>query len=489
MSELDTMSEQPRVSVWRRVLLGLGVLIGLLLAAGVVMQMRDSSSARLREILAELDQSDPNWRLDDLVRNRGEVPDNQNSARVVMNAVRLTPKEWGKVEVHLDEKLNDPDRLPPVRLDDEQLALLEKSLPQVAAALVEARKLAGMPRGRHRLTLTDNPLGTLLPDQQETRRIASLLRYDVWVRAHKGDIDGALLSCRACLNAGRSLGDEPFIISQLIRIACVAIACNLAERALALGEASDAELAALQHLLAQEARDPAMLAALRGERAIVDDLFRKMEDGTIKTQDLFGRRSEDLPRDVSWRVRLLGFSKGDIRRNRLLALEMMNQIIDTARLPSHEQVARNRALDAQIKALPTDAVLVRALIPAISKVAEADRRKAADVCTLGALLAVERYRLKKGKWPANLEELKPDFLTAVPLDPFDGKPLRYVKRPDGVTVYSVGHDGTDDGGKIDRSKPLGPGVDQGYRLWDVKFRRQAPVPKPVPPAGPPPGGP
>jgi hypothetical protein len=82
-------------------------------------------------------------------------------------------------------------------------------------------------------------------------------------------------------------------------------------------------------------------------------------------------------------------------------------------------------------------------------------------------VAVERYRLKKGKWPVTLSEL-------VPLDPFDGKPLRYRLRGDGVTVYSVGVDGKDDGGNIDPSKPLAPGTDQGYRLWDVKHRRLPP---------------
>jgi hypothetical protein len=492
MSESDTLSEQPRVSVWRRVLLGLGVLIGLMLVAGVVVQMRDGSAAQMKKIVAELDETDPNWRLDDLARARPEVPEHENSARVAMGVVRLLPKdpataqERGKAQVELEEKLQDLGEKPTMHLDAEQMALLEKWLGPKAAAVALARRLADMPRGRHRLTLATNPLGTLLPDQQETRSVASLLRYDALLRAHKKDIDGALVSCRACLNAGRSLGDEPFLVSQLIRIACIFIACNQAERALAQGEATDAELLALQKLLAEEDRDTAMVAALRGERAIMDDLFRKMEDGTLKTQELFGTRSESMPQGTSWRVMLLGFSRADFRRDHLLALEMMNKLVEAGRLPEHEQAARNSALEAEIKALPQDAVLARMLLPAVTKVGEAHRRKTAQVRALMALLAVERYRLKHGKWPGKLDDLKPDFLTAIPLDPYDGKPLRYVKRADGVTVYSVGHDGVDDGGKIDRTKPLtAKGLDQGHRLWDVKARRQAPAPKPAPPAGPP----
>jgi hypothetical protein len=34
----------------------------------------------------------------------------------------------------------------------------------------------------------------------------------------------------------------------------------------------------------------------------------------------------------------------------------------------------------------------------------------------------------------------------LPLDPFDGQPLRYKKLPKGYVVYSNGEDGKDDGG-------------------------------------------
>ena len=45
------------------------------------------------------------------------------------------------------------------------------------------------------------------------------VRWLLWVDAVKreedGDIDGALVSCRAILNTGRSLGDETTIISTI----------------------------------------------------------------------------------------------------------------------------------------------------------------------------------------------------------------------------------------------------------------------------------
>ena len=74
-----------------------------------------------------------------------------------------------------------------------------------------------------------------------------------------------------------------------------------------------------------------------------------------------------------------------------------------------------------------------------------------------------------------------DILAAVPLDPFDGKPLKYVRRADGVTVYSIGLDETDDGGTIlDGGPNKLPGQDIGFRLYDVNQRGLPPLPRDEP---------
>jgi hypothetical protein len=63
-----------------------------------------------------------------------------------------------------------------------------------------------------------------------------------------------------------------------------------------------------------------------------------------------------------------------------------------------------------------------------------------------AALAVERFRLAQAQLPESLNELVPQFLSAVPIDPFDGQPLRYHRLIKGYLIYSVGADGHDDGG-------------------------------------------
>ncbi|MCX5654879.1 MAG: hypothetical protein NTY65_09560 [Planctomycetota bacterium] len=60
------------------------------------------------------------------------------------------------------------------------------------------------------------------------------------------------------------------------------------------------------------------------------------------------------------------------------------------------------------------------------------------------LLAMKAFKTEKGRLPTTLDELVPEYLDAVPLDDFDGKPLRYnlVKK----IIYTVGKDLRDDGG-------------------------------------------
>ncbi len=61
----------------------------------------------------------------------------------------------------------------------------------------------------------------------------------------------------------------------------------------------------------------------------------------------------------------------------------------------------------------------------------------ADLAGARTGLALELYRLRNGAYPRGLEELCPDFLTGVPVDPFDGQPMRYLNAEGRLVVYSV----------------------------------------------------
>src|SRR5262249_35584336 len=159
------------------------------------------------------------------------------------------------------------------------------------------------------------------------------------------------------------------------------------------------------------------------------------------------------------------------RREHPAMLELMTKRVEGAKLPPHEQPAADRDFEADVKSLPESAIYTRLMVPSLVKVSAACTRHHAGVRCAYVLAAVERYRQEEGKWPASLTALVPKSLRAVPLDPWDGKPRRYRKVADGVIVYSVGHDGIDNGGVLARQGGMPPGTDQGYQLWDVEKRR------------------
>ena len=78
-------------------------------------------------------------------------------------------------------------------------------------------------------------------------------------------------------------------------------------------------------------------------------------------------------------------------------------------------------------------------------------------------LALERFRrTHNGAYPDSLQALVPGFMPAVPIDPFDGRPLRYVRRATGYVVYSIGADRADNGGTIPVAGGPGDGPDISF---------------------------
>jgi hypothetical protein len=68
--------------------------------------------------------------------------------------------------------------------------------------------------------------------------------------------------------------------------------------------------------------------------------------------------------------------------------------------------------------------------------------------------ALAAFRADHDEYPAALQSLIPDYVKAIPLDPYSDQPLHYQRFPDeksveqGFLLYSIGEDGRDDGGIV-----------------------------------------
>ena len=91
-------------------------------------------------------------------------------------------------------------------------------------------------------------------------------------------------------------------------------------------------------------------------------------------------------------------------------------------------------------------------------------------------IALKRFQLKHGKLPETLDELVPEFLSSVPIDLYDGKPLRYHPNANGTyLLYSTGEDGKDDGG----DPTLSAGVTSSSFYWQDNHVRDFVWPQPA----------
>jgi hypothetical protein len=97
---------------------------------------------------------------------------------------------------------------------------------------------------------------------------------------------------------------------------------------------------------------------------------------------------------------------------------------------------------------------------------EVDLRATAVVCALTG------YARVHGEPPERLDQLVPDFLSVVPIDSFDGKPLRYRRDGTGWVVWSVGSDMKDDNAAWHEFKY--PKEANGRKGGDIYFKSTEP---------------
>jgi hypothetical protein len=462
--------------------------VAVLLTIGVVGYLWLQSDGGWTDALAEADRLDPGWRLEELDARR-TVPAEENGAALVLAAHARLPKSWptpplpGTEEVmKIQQSLQSLQ--PPELLNARQVQYLTDELERAEQALTEARRLVDWPRGHFPVTWTPDWGSTKLGHLMDVRDVTGLLRYDALLQAHEENLSGALSSCRSAFNASRCIGAEPRFMAMVMRVSQCGAVIAVTERVLAQGVAREEDLASLQALLEEGATQPLFLIGVRGERAGLQRFAEAIESGIVPTPDLNALRQlsgdPSLAEQGDW---LMNWRLGVRRRHHLATLfRCRTQLVEIAKLAEPEQAAAFAGWKAKwgCRAGAEPVTLVEVVVYTTDKFDCYCRRTQARFRCASSAVAAERFRLKQGRWPQGLAELCPGFLKDVPVDPFDGKPLRFRPLDDGVLIYSVGADGIDNGGNVQRQKsPDEPGMDIGFQFWSVAKRRQVAPAQPV----------
>ena len=449
---------------------------------------------RLAAAIAAADRDDPNWRLDDLLAHRALVPDALNSAPVMDEVLALVPEGWPKsrdrvsgvaspVAERVSEAFDESGKTPSnVKLSDSVARTLRDELKTHEKALRVARSLANYPQGRHALLIGRAVYDTMLPHTQGARTAGWLMAADSALRAQDGDIDGALDSCRAICAAGRAIGDEPILISQIVKVAIGEVALKSTWRALGQGEASDAALARLQELMLDEMAQPLLLIGAKGERAMLVEVIRRLGAGELSIEEFSDNRASDAsspPGEVEPWFKLW------YDHQQAVALERMSEAVLIARRPIDLQPALWGGWEAEADRMHADPLMrytgafSLSLMPAVSRASSAFSRYQTDLAANAILVAAERHRRKTGKWPVTVAAIDRTILPSAPVDPFTGESFRMEHRDGEIVIYSIGPNGEDEHGAYEPNRWMRGGPDDaGARAWDVS-RRGRPPPREV----------
>jgi len=116
--------------------------------------------------------------------------------------------------------------------------------------------------------------------------------------------------------------------------------------------------------------------------------------------------------------------------------------------------------------VPKGSMIVQLFFPSLRRAIEVNGELEANARQVRIAVALTRYRLKHGAYPSDLGALVPEWLPAIPADPFDQKAMRYRLDGRDAIIYSVGRNGKDDGGNIEPAARAGRDdhADHGYRL-------------------------
>ncbi len=304
------------------------------------------------------------------------------------------------------------------------------------------------------------------------RNAAQWLAADAIVALHVSDRARALSNVRALVQLTAFHREDPELVAQMIRVAIAGLGVAVTWEVLQSPELTESELALMQADWEKVDLLKGLEVGYLGIRAMTDTLFAEMiERGALQTKHTylpvaspsFRERIEETFAAFLWQFG----GEEDV----VLAFQHLQTSLESIRAlqrqkPWPEVDAELESLSSEMQAAstglrkyrhPISSLLFPNYSRAIRTVVRHDTHR---LLTITAI-ALKRYQLQHRQFPAELDELVPAFLTAVPMDLMSGQPLRYRRNADGsFTLYSVGEDGKDDGGDPNPSSPV-----TEYDLW------------------------
>jgi hypothetical protein len=331
----------------------------------------------------------------------------------------------------------------------------------------------------------DDPASILLPHLAGLKQCAEVLELRAIAELRGNQPDLAFNDVMLMLHLADSVRTEPIIITHLVRMAIMQMALQAIYEGLTNHQWSDTQLVGMDLELAGIDYLADFEHSIRSERAAHTKLIAWLVQKASNRQEFLSlfQNSDSLRgsslglAEAEFYLTPAGWTyQGDIALVKGHQYWAVGPVDDARHIVSPPAVLQASNAVVSLFPHPTSfSTLAQLLVPELSAYAirTAFAQESADLGRVA--IALERYRLAHGEFPASLDALSPQFMPQVPHDIINGEPLHYRLTQDGQFVlYSVGWNGTDDGGVAiplggDNGKKgsigTGVNVDEGDWVW------------------------
>jgi hypothetical protein len=417
------MKRLKRILIWIGIVAGAAIAVLLMLNAYFVWSTGTRLERRLRAIRAA---GDP-VQLSDLART--PIPPETNADVYFRRAVADLESMQKEIYAWYPKTGCPTEPLSPT--DRERLETLFKAYPKVIPLLEQAANCPDDDPQIDGTLTTTRFLGPFMARFSTHRLPYRVLRPRSLLLLSQGRHDDALASQVLVLRLARRWLREPMIINYLTTAVCESVAMDGVNKVLQAGPVSPAARQALDAELALHDNMEGVTWALRGERAFSLSAVR------------------EFPGSGFWLTR--GFANDLMLR----LLDLYDRVLEDTVRPYAEVASRKHAPARPRFGQNPYRVLVTLLEPGLTACRAPAERTRAMSRSLRVLNALQARVPSGSDRVPNLNDL--GLPAAATIDPFNGEPLHVKKRPEGWTVYSVGKNLVDDGGKLDGNTDIGAG--------------------------------
>lgn len=360
------------------------------------------------------------------------------------------------------------------------------ALSRYAPAIEELRVAGARPYSRFPVNYQlENPSDISLCHFGSLKPCAIVLQLRAIAELQDGQTELALADVKLMLRLAESVRSEPFLISQLVRMAIINLALQPVWEGLAERRWSEAQMQELNRELQKLDSISDFKLCLRGELAYglgyiefarkhrgeeVDYFLYAVWPKMFQTIDTNWRYLPDLPRPLARILEFLGDSLPDefisrcvnhlppdgwYEQNKVALAKLYREKLFPIAQPEKHLIDLQAVMEMMTSIEKTQAtgglnpqnVLALMVLPTMDSAAQrvAAINNAVDLANVAC--ALERYHLAHGEYPETLVALVPLFMGKIPPDVVNGQQLHYRQTSDRrFLLYSTGWNGKDDGG-------------------------------------------